>query len=162
LPRHVGARKTFTRVLGAIGRNDEAAAYFVLATQPSPRTGKVRYEYALFLAGNGSLNSTITEFQTALSHSPKHPEAYYHRGHALYVKGNFKGARRHYEEAARLDAKAPVRNSSGVVYMKLRQTSQAIGQFEEEFRLRPDHTEAAENLRYVLARIGRSSSSFPQ
>jgi Flp pilus assembly protein TadD len=98
------------------------------------------------------MDQAITEFQAALKHSPKHPEAHYHLGRALFVKGDFEGAKIHYLETARLDPKAPVHNALGIVYMRLGQTSQAIAQFKEALRLRPDDADAAENLRFVQAR----------
>jgi len=156
-PRDGEIHCEYARVLSFLGRKDEAAAQFESATRLSPRSGKVHYEYAMFLADEGKTDSAISEFEIALSHSPKHPEAHYHLGHVLYVRGDFEGAKRHYEQAARLDPKAPVHNSLGVLYMRLGQTSDAISQFQEALRLRPDDTEAAENLRYVLSR-----NSLPQ
>jgi Flp pilus assembly protein TadD len=75
------------------------------------------------------------------------------------VKGDFEGAKVHYLETARLDPKAPVHNGLGVVYMRLGQTSQAIAQFKEALRLRPDDADAAENLRFVLASDTQSGST---
>jgi Flp pilus assembly protein TadD len=75
------------------------------------------------------------------------------------VKGDFEGAKIHYLETARLDPKAPVHNSLGVVYMRLGQTSEAIAQFKEALRVRPDDAQAAENLRFVLATDPYSNST---
>jgi len=119
----------------------------------------VHYDYATFLFREGKIDQAITEFQTALKHSPKHPEAHYHLGRALFVKGDFEGAKMHYLETARLDPKAPVHNALGVVYVRLGQTSEAIAQFKEALRLRPDDAEAAANLRFVLARDASGSST---
>ncbi len=88
----------------------------------------------------------------ALQRKPKHPEAHYHLGRALFLKGDLEGAKSHYLETAQLDPKAPVHNSLGVVYMKLGQTPEAIAEFNEALRLRPNDADAAENLRFALSR----------
>jgi len=66
------------------------------------------------------------------------------------------------EETARLDPTAPVHNSLGVVYMRLGQKSQAIAEFKEALRLRPDDGAAAENLRFALSGGTPSSGSTPR
>jgi Flp pilus assembly protein TadD len=121
----------------------------------------VHYDYAMFLFRAGKIDQSIPEFQAALKHSPNHPEAHYHLGRALYVKGDLEGAKVHYLETARLDPKAPVHNGLGVVYMRLGQTSEAIAQFKEALRLRPDDADAAENLRFAVAR-GTQDGSTPR
>jgi Flp pilus assembly protein TadD len=45
--------------------------------------------------------------------------------------------------------KAPVHNSLGVVDVKLGQVSEAIAEFNEALRIRPDDADAAENLRFA-------------
>ena len=50
-------------------------------------------------------------------------------------------------------------NALGVVYVRLGQTSEAIAQFKEALRLRPDDAEAAKNLRFVLARDALGGST---
>src|SRR5437660_10149446 len=105
----------------------------------------------MFLFRDGKLDQAIPEFEAAVKYNPNHPEAHYHLGRTLYVKGDYEGAKRHYEETARLDPKSPVHNGLGAVYFRLGQTSQAIAQFKEALRLNPDDAEAAENLRFALA-----------
>jgi len=132
-----------------MGRHDEATQQFQKALQLSPKSGKVHYMYAMDLVQNRKLDEAMSEFRTALAHDPKHPEAHFHLGRALYLKGDLEGARVNYEETARLNPKAPVHNSLGVVYMKLGQRQRAIEQFQEALRQRPDDESAAENLRFA-------------
>jgi len=54
-----------------------------------------------------------------------------------------------------------VHNGLGVVYMRLGQPSEAIAQFKEALRLRPDDADAAENLRFAVAR-GTQGESTPR
>jgi len=115
----------------------------------------------MFLFREGKIDQSIPEFQTALKHSPNHPDAHYHLGRALFVKGDLEGARVHYLETARLDPKAPVHNALGVVYMRLGNTSQAIDQFKEALRLQPDDADAAENLRFAVTH-GTQGGSTPR
>ena len=83
-------------------------------------------------------------------------------GRALYLKGDLEGAKTHYLEAARLDPKAPVHNSLGVIYMKLGQPSRAIAEFNEALRLRPDDADAAENLRFAQRSQARDDPTRPR
>jgi Flp pilus assembly protein TadD len=147
--------------LERLGQKDEAGTEYAKATSLAPKSGAVHYDYAMFLFREGKMDEAITEFQAALNRSPNHPEAHYHLGRALFVKGDFEGAKVHYLETARLDPKAPVHNGLGVVYVRLGQTSEAIAQFKEALRLRPDDADAAENLRFLLAH-GTQGGSTPR
>src|SRR6266404_3021489 len=160
-PRNGEFHSEYGYVLQRLGQKDEAGTEYAKATRLAPKSGAVHYDYAMFLFREGKMDEAITEFQAALSHSPNHPEAHYHLGRALFVKGDFEGAKKHYLETARLDPKAPVHNGLGVVYVRLGQTSEAIAQFKEALRLRPDDADAAENLRFLLAR-DTSADSTPR
>jgi tetratricopeptide (TPR) repeat protein len=160
-PRNGEILCEYGRALARLGRKDEAVAQFELAAAAAPKSGLVHYDYGMFLTAEGHIDKAIKEFEIALKRNPNHPEAHYHLGHAFYLKGDFERARQHYEETARLDPKAPVHNGLGVVYMKLGQTSQAISQFEEALRLRPDDAAAAENLRFAVARGTQGGSAPP-
>jgi len=150
-PRNGEIHSEYGRVLQGLGKKDEARAQFALATRLTPRSGVVHFDYAMFLFSEGKIDEAIPEFQAALKRSPKHPEAHYYLGRALFLKSDLQGAKTHYLEAGRLDPKAPVHNELGVIYARLGQTSEAIAQFKEALRLRPDDAQAAENLRFVLA-----------
>jgi len=158
-PRNGEFHSAYGDVLQRLGQKDEAGAEFEKATRLAPKSGAVHYDYAMLLFGDGKMDQAITEFQTALKCSPNHPEAHYHLGRALFVKRDFEGAKVHYLETARLDPKAPVHNALGVVCVRLGQTSEAIAQFKEALRLRPDDAEAAKNLRFVLARDAPGGST---
>src|SRR5438309_6107557 len=158
-PRNGEFHSDYGYVLERLGRKDEAIAEYERGTQLNPKSGKVHYNYAMFLALNGKLDQAIAEFQMVLRHDPNHPEVHYHLGLALFAKGDLEGAKIHYLETARLDPKAPVHNNLGVVYMRLGQTSEAIAQFNEALRLRPDNATAAENLRFALSRETHDSST---
>jgi Flp pilus assembly protein TadD len=156
-PRNGEIHSDYGYVLEAFGRKDEARVEYEKGIELSPKSGKAHYNYAMFLATNGQLDQAIAEFKMALQRKPKHPEAHYHLGRALFLKGDLEGAKGHYLETARLDPKAPVHNSLGVVYMKLGQTPEAIAEFNEALRLRPNDADAAENLRFALSRDARGT-----
>src|SRR5436190_11982579 len=152
----------YAYALERLGRPEEAAAEHQKATQLSPKSGRVHYNYGMFLLVSGKLDQAVAEFQTALQHKPNHPEAHYYLGRAFYLKGDLEGAKTQYLEAARLDPKAPVHNSLGVVYMKLGQTSAAIAEFKEALRMRPDDADAAENLRFAQQSQSRDGLTGPR
>ncbi|PYJ30908.1 MAG: hypothetical protein DME90_01280 [Verrucomicrobia bacterium] len=139
----------YGRVLEQLGLKEQARAEHAIALRLAPKSGRNHYEYAMFLFRQQNLDEAIPEFEAALKYNPNHPEAHYHLGRALYVKGDYEGAKRHYEETARLDPKSLVHNGLGAVYFRLGQTSQAIAQFKEALRLNRDDAEAAENLRFA-------------
>jgi len=163
-PRNGEIHSDYGYVLEGLGRKDEAIAEYENAIRLNPKSGRVHYNYAMFLASGGKLDQAIGEFQAALKYKPNHPEAHYQLGKAFSMKGDLEGAKIHYQETARLDPKAPVHNSLGVIYMRLGQVSQAIAQFNEALRLHPDDAVAAENLRIALAneRRARGASSTPR
>jgi len=138
-------------VFDLLDRKQEAEVEFDKAATLSPRSGRVHYDYAIFLFYSGKIDRAIAEFQAALEYEPNHSEAHYFLGRSLFLKGDLKGAKTHYLETARLDPNAPVHNSLGVVYMRLKQTSEAIAQFKEALRQRPDDATATENLRTAQA-----------
>jgi tetratricopeptide (TPR) repeat protein len=158
-PRNSDVHSEYGVVLERLGQKDEASAEHITAIRLAPKSGRVHYDYAMFLFHDGKLDQAIPEFEAALKHNPNHPEAHYHLGRVLYVKGDYERAKQHYEETARLDPKAPVHSALGAVYFRLGQNSEAIAQFKEALRLHPDDAEAAENLRFVLARDAQGSST---
>ncbi|MGH7982517.1 MAG: tetratricopeptide repeat protein [Candidatus Udaeobacter sp.] len=158
-PRNGEYHSEYGRVLEQLGLKDQAAAEHVIATRWTPRSGRVHYEYATFLFRDDKFDQAIPEFEAALKYNPNHPEAHYYLGRALYVKGNYEGAKVHYLETARLDPKAPVHGGLGAAYFRLGETSKAIAQFQETLRLNPDDTEAAENLRFALSVQERGGST---
>jgi tetratricopeptide (TPR) repeat protein len=148
-PRNGEYHSEYARVLERLDLKDQAGAEHVSAAHWAPRSGRVHYEYAMFLFRDDKLDQAIPEFEAALKYNPNHPEAHYHLGRALYVKGDYEGAKAHYLQTARLDPKAPVHSGLGAAYFRLGQTSEAIAQFKEALRLNPDDAEAAENLRFA-------------
>jgi len=144
-------------LLERIGLKEGDNAEYIVASRLAPESGRVHYAYAMLLFGDGKLDQAIPEFEAALEHNPKPPEAHYHLGRALYVKGDYEGAKEHYLETARLDPKAPIHGGLGAVYFRLGQTSEAIAEFKEALRLNPDDAEAAENLRFALNTQGNST-----
>jgi Flp pilus assembly protein TadD len=157
-PRNGEYHSEYGCLLERLGHKDEASAEHQTALRLAPKSARNHYEYAMFLFRQDKLDEAIPEFETALKYNPNHPEAHYHLGRALYVKGDYNGAKVHYLETARLDPKAPVHSGLGAVYFRLGQTSEAIAQFKEALRLHPDDTEAAENLRFVLTMQTRGDS----
>jgi Flp pilus assembly protein TadD len=158
-PRNSEVHSDYAYLLERLGRKDEAIAEHQRAMQLSPKSGKAHYNYAMFLAGDGKLDQAITEFQIALKYKPNQPQAHYHLGRVFFLKGDLESAKMHYLKTARLDPKAPVHNSLGVIYMRLGQTSQAIAEFNEALRLRPDDTVAAENLRLALSKDAHGTAT---
>jgi Flp pilus assembly protein TadD len=150
-PRNGDYHSKYGYVLELLGQKEKAYAEHVTAIRLAPKSGWTHYAYAMFLFRDRKLDKAIPEFEAALKHDPSRPEAHYHLGRALYVKGDYEGAKLHYQEAARLNPKAPVHSALGAVYFRLGQTSEAISQFKEALRLNPDDAEAAENLRFVEA-----------
>jgi Flp pilus assembly protein TadD len=150
-PRNADFHSDYGYVLDHLGKKDQAAQELATAVQLNPKSARAHYVYATFLAGNNQSDAAIDEFQKCLAHNPKSSEAHYYLGRVYFLKGDLENAKTHYLETARLDPNAPVHNSLGVVYMRLGQVPEAVAQFNEALRIRPDDTDAAENLRFALA-----------
>ena len=163
-PRNGEIHSDYGYVLEGLERKEETIAEYENAINLNPKSGRVHHDYAMFLASDGKLDQTIAEFQTALKYKPNHPEAHYQLGKAFSMNGDLEGAKIHYQETARLDLKVPVHNGPGVIYMRLGQVLQAIAEFNEALRLRPDDAVAVENLRIAFAndRRVRGGGSAPR
>lgn len=160
-PRNGEFHSDYGYVLHHLGRRDEAASEFAQAVRLNPKSARSHFNFAKFLADDHQPDRAIDEFQKCLERNPKSSEAHYYLGRLYFLKGDLQSAKTHYEQTARLDPTAPVHNSLGVVYMRLGQIPDAVEQFNEALRLRPDDADAAENLRFALAR-GRAGDSNPR
>ncbi len=137
-PRDGEYHSEYAVVLERLGRKTKPALSTLSPFGLAPKSGpECITSYAMFLFRDGKLDQAIPEFEAALKYNPNHPEAHYHLGRALYVKGDYEGAKAHYLETARLDPKAPVHSGLGAAYFRLGQTSEAITRVQRSAAFKP-------------------------
>ena len=72
------------------------------------------------------------------------------------MKNDFENAKSHYLATLRADPnRATAYNNLGLVFLRQGQISQAIAQFNEALRVKPDDSDAAQNLRLARAQEPR-------
>jgi Flp pilus assembly protein TadD len=95
----------------------------------------------------------------AVEKKPTYIEARFALAKALFARGDMDGARSEFEAVIKqAPGRADALNGLGLTFLRQGQTSQAIVQFDQALELKPDFTEAAENLRIARASESRFQS----
>jgi Tfp pilus assembly protein PilF len=143
-------------LLEQLGEKDAAVAEYKTALRLSPKSARVHYNYAMHLGRTGKIDEAINEFQLAIKYRPNYADAHYDLGNAFFVKNDWENAQKHYLATVHIDSKrSAAYNNLGLVFLRQGKTSQAIVQFGEALRIRPDDRDAAQNLRLAQAQDSR-------
>lgn len=160
------------------GQIDEAIRQFQEAIRLEPGYAEARYNLGNALIKKGQVDDAIRQLQEAVRLKPSFPEAHYDLGNSLAKQGQSAEAIRQFQEAIRLkpdyapayyslgneylkqgQIDAAIRlqpndalshNSLGVAFAQHGQMDAAIRQFQEAVRLKPDYSQAADNLARAL------------
>jgi tetratricopeptide (TPR) repeat protein len=144
-------------LLEQLGEKDAAVAEYETALRLSPKSARVHYNYAMHLGRAGKIDEAINEFQLAIKYKPNYADAHYELGNAFFVKNDWENAQKHYLATVHIDPKrSAAYNNLGLVFLRQGKTSQAIVQFGEALRIRPDDRDAAQNLRLAQAQDSRN------
>ena len=132
-----------------------SAAVFSRAIEVNPRSFVARLGLAGEMLRAERYAEAIVHFDAAIavdSQSRDLPKAYYGRALALHRSQNLQAAGRDYVRALNFDrGNADLRNDYGILLAQQGMAAEAAEQFEAAVRLRPEFTEAAQNLRAARA-----------
>ena len=151
-PDYTTARSNLGMALSRAGRYEEAVQEFrtVLKLMYDPWVG--HNNLAIALGALGRTEESFAEFELAKLTKPDFAGTYLNHGVALSIKGELAAAEKNLREAVRLDlSSAAAHKSLGVVLVKRGRRVEAMAEFTEALRLKPDLKDAAVRLRELQA-----------
>jgi superkiller protein 3 len=158
--------------LGKMGRVHDAIAAYQKAIEFNPNWPLAHYNLGNALRDKGRLDEAIKEYRQAIRLNPDYPEALCNLGHALRDKGQFTEALTHLRRGHELgsqrpDWRYPSAEWVANVHLKFGNTlhekgrwDDAIAEYQEALRLKPDYAEAFNNLGLVLRNKGRTEEAI--
>jgi protein O-mannosyl-transferase len=135
------AARCFERALKVAGKN-----------VPPSFLAQVQNNLGCSLLEQGLIPNAISNFESALTLQPAFPQAYYNMGRAFLTNRQPDVAVDCFQRALALDSSAAeVHYKLAIALAQLGRLAQAIAEYSETLRLRPDMAEAANNLAWLLA-----------
>jgi Flp pilus assembly protein TadD len=135
------------------GQIDEAIRQFREGVRLRPDDADAHYSLGVALDKKGQIGEAISQFQEAVRLEPDYADAHNNLGVA-YGAGD---ARRD-----QLGEMADAHYNLGVAFFQRGRTDEAIRQFQEAIRLKPDRAEAHNNLGTALGLTGRTDEAIRQ
>ncbi len=117
---------------------------------------KDHFEKGLKLYNEKKLDSSLSEFNSALKGSPKDPTILRWVGFLNLEKQNYEAARSPLEQAVAIEPKSVVAHLNlGNVYDGLKLYSKALGEFKEVTKLKPNSPDAYFNIGLLYSKVGK-------
>jgi tetratricopeptide (TPR) repeat protein len=132
-----GIRYNLGTALARKGRLDEAKAHFLRVLQLQPNVPRVHHNLASVLALQGNLDEAIVQYEQALRLDPGYEEARANLESVRRQRAQWIAAGEHY--------------ASGDALLKEKRDAEAIREFHEALRLRPEWPELLNNVGWLLA-----------
>jgi spermidine synthase len=131
----------------AIGKAEQAIAYYQKALAVNPRSPGVLYNLGIAHGNRGDLNAAIVCYKKALDIDPGFARALNNLGNAHIAAGEFALAIEELTRAVSINPTfAEAHNNLGNAYIKKGELDKAIAVYERATDLRPDFAEAHYNL----------------
>jgi tetratricopeptide (TPR) repeat protein len=137
----------------ALGRADEAIAHFEKALESYPESANLHNDLGEALAMKDRLDDALPEFQKAAELDPRMAVAQNNIGRILASKGRLEEAIPYFERAVAIDgdfAEAHQFLGAALYYARGR-VREALVQWREALRVRPDYLPALNEVAHVLA-----------
>ena len=177
-PDHPEGHVSLAAALADQGRLDEAADHYVKGLELRPSNPRAHYGLANVLVQQGRLSEAIDHYSQALDIDPSYAAAHCNLGVVFVKQGDLEQAVKHFSEALKIDpsleeargnlqavlqqrdAQAPtgdVQRDEALAHYNLAlqldtqgKTDEAIREYREAIRIRPDFAEAHCNLGLAL------------
>ena len=142
--------------LNAMGRYGEAIRHYQHALELEPPEPEgVRYNMAITLASNGSLQEAIAQYHEAIRLNPNYVDAHVNLGVAFARLGKTAEARHHYFEALRVDPNfAQASYNLGNLLLAQGEIDAAISRYRKAVQINPHFAESYNGLGLALMRTG--------
>lgn len=153
------------------GKYEEAVKEFSEAVRLRPQWAQAHYALGLSLIETGELKAAIEEFQQVLKLNAKHETkilSYYNLGNLYMDLAQYPKAIASYREAIKLNASSPgsqlskPHNNLGLAYAASNQFAEAVTEFEQAVRIKPDYAQAHYNLSVAFLQLGKKDRARAQ
>ena len=157
--RYPDAHRNLGLALARMGAPADALEHYRTAIALDPELAEPHYNIGVLLLRMKRHDEAIAHLRDALRLDPRHPAAHYELANALQAAGRLEESIATYRRALAYESNArspQLRNDYGVALALHGRLAEAIEQFKEALRLRPDYVDARDNLsRAAAAARGR-------
>jgi len=152
-------------------RYKEAVKAFSEAVRLRPEWVQAHYALALSLIETGELKEAIEEFQQILKLNAKQETkilSYYNLGNLYMDLAEYLEAIASYREAIKLNTSSAgpqlskPHNNLGLAYAASNQLAEAVTEFEQAVRIKPDYTQALYNLAVAFLQLRKKDKARAQ
>jgi len=146
--------------LVATGKPDEAIAHFTIGLEAYPESAELHNNLGRALAMKERLDDALAQFQKAADLDPQSAEPRNNIGRILASKGKLEDAIPYFESAVQLDPDFAEAHQflGAALYYARGQVPQALAQWREALRVRPDFLPALIEAAHVLAAAPEASA----
>lgn len=144
-PEYAEAHSNLADLLVRQGRTDEALSHYSEAVRLNPDLAVAQNNLGLLLTKEGKVEEAIMHFSEALRVSPKYEEAQTNLAKAMTSGGKIAEAKVHYNLGIAFDGQGKL--------------LEAVAEYNEALRIKPDYAEVHNNLGVALGKLGRFSEA---
>jgi len=148
--------KVLGALLGATGRNSEAADANKTAVALSPQDAEAHLNLGNTLQELGQFDASVASYQRVIALKPDYAEAHYNLGSTLQRMGRLEEAVASYTQAVALKPEnALAHNNMGNTLAALGRLEDALASYAQAIALKPDYALAHNNLGNMLTALGK-------
>ena len=134
------------------GKRTEAMEHYQRAAALEPNNARYQNNFATALLRAGDLAAALQHYRAAIAADPNFFEPYSNLGALFFFRRQYNDAAQQYIQAMQLNpTNAAIRFNAARTFLKLGDSANALAQFTEAERLRPDWAEPLNARAWVLA-----------
>jgi tetratricopeptide (TPR) repeat protein len=150
-PENSEVHNNMANTLAACGRVDDAIEHYRQAIKIDPAYAVARCNLGNQLLLRHQVQDALDQYNEALHYQSNCPNAHCGLGDAMRLQGNIPEAIRHYRDLLQIDPSHPARTIQAELLMMAGQTEEAMANWREALRFRPDLTVALVGLARIRA-----------